>query len=97
MDLHEKNFRNNVDDLNRFMFESAFEEGFKSKLREYFLKTKNHQRHVEYSNLMDLLSPGLRGAVAYQTHRVWVERIHYLANSNAEFVAEGRRLVGLFW
>eukprot|EP00908_Phaeocystis_cordata_P002695 Transcript_12939.p1 GENE.Transcript_12939~~Transcript_12939.p1 ORF type:complete len:635 (-),score=268.02 Transcript_12939:83-1987(-) len=82
------NFRNTIDDLNRFMKLQDLEPEMRRRLREYFHQTKHLQIALANRKLLARMSPSLAGEVAVKTSERWLKRIWFLQNVDAGFMAQ---------
>ena len=88
MNPAQANFRNTIDDLNRFMELQDLVPEMRQRLREYFHETKHLQIAMANRKLLAKMSPALAGEVAVQTSEKYIKRIWYLKGVDSGFMAQ---------
>ena len=88
MNPAQANFRNTIDDLNRFMELQDLAPEMRQRLREYFHETKHLQIAMANRKLLSKMSPALAGEVAVQTSEKYIKRIWYLKGVDSGFMAQ---------
>ena len=76
-----------MDELNYFINDQKFPKEISTALRAYFHQTREQQRLASYRKLLDMMSPMLKGEVAYLTHRTWLIKVYYFQVSGHMGVA----------
>jgi hypothetical protein len=67
-----------MDELNYFMEDMEIEEALRVRVRMYFLKGRDLQRHRDYITLVAKMSPGLKGEVSQQLNKHNLNAIWFL-------------------
>lgn len=88
-DLGQARFRQMLDDLNHMMADHRLPHVMQRRLRDFFFQTKDIQRVRSYYDVVDQLSPSLKGEVALIANQVWIRKIWY-------FDANFEKLPGAF-
>ena len=78
MDPDTANFHRIMDGLNMFMRERGIEKKLRVRLRMYFHNCRKMYRVSGDTDLLERMSPMLRGVVALEAHRPWLKRVWYL-------------------
>ena len=81
-------FRQTMDDLNRFVREQGFPEELRIRLREYFKQTKHLQLMSSHCSLLKMMSPSLQGEVALSWHERWLKRVWFFSGTETEFMVQ---------
>ena len=68
MDPATNEFQNDMDTLNQFMDEKAIPPEKRREIREYFHHCRNLFRQKFYHDLLEQMSPKMRGDVAFHMH-----------------------------
>ena len=81
-------FRRNMDDLNTYMRSNRVDAALRSRLREYFHRTRHLHDAQNQKRLIGLMSPGLQSELILSTNQRWLRSVWFLANDavEAEFV-----------
>jgi hypothetical protein len=85
-------FHTTMDQLNYFMRERELSRSMRRELRAYFERARTVREVNDDANLLQAMSPLLRGTVAYAANRHWIARIWYLSSmpksrDTREFIA----------
>ena len=80
MDPDTTAFHNNMDALNAFMRERGLQTDLRVRCRTFFHATRKMATLTDDSELLEKMSPLLRGTVALETHRSWLSRVWYFAD-----------------
>ena len=78
MDHHGSAWRTDMDELNYFMEDMEIDEALRVRVRMYFLKGRDLQRHRDYITLVAKMSPGLKGEVSQQLNKHNLNAIWFL-------------------
>ena len=78
MDPDTANFHRIMDGLNMFMRERGLEKKLRIQLRVYFHNCRKMYRVSGDTEILERMSPMLRGVVALEAHRPWMKRVWYL-------------------
>jgi len=81
-------FRNTMDDLNRFMDRELFPDELRQRLRAYFHQTKHLGLAITQRKLLSQLPPSLQGEVSWMTHQGWLKSIKFLKDASPRFMIE---------
>ena len=72
-------FHNRMDALNAFMRERGLDKGLRVKLRQFFHNSRTMSKlSGDADELLERMSPMLRGETALATAKVWLEKVWYL-------------------
>lgn len=92
MDEATTEFNQQMDHLNVYMDKVKAPKDMKIELRTYFLHSKDLLQHKYFSRVVNVLSPGLRGAFSNHTNGAWVRKIPFFVGGPQEedvrFVAD---------
>lgn len=75
--IHEKAFRQMLDDLNHMMADRGLSNNLQRRLRAFFFQIKDLARIQGYKKLIDKLSPSLQGELAMTMNDVWLQKVWY--------------------
>ena len=78
MDPDTANFHRIMDGLNMFMHERGIDKKLRVRLRIYFHNCRKMYRVSGDTEILERMSPMLRGVVALEAHRPWLQRVWYL-------------------
>jgi len=67
-----------MDEMNIMMKFRGFPTEMRQRLRGFVASSKTAQRQKRHREILCSLSPGLRGEVALQINRVWLEKVSFL-------------------
>jgi len=70
-------FKQTMDMLNMYLSDIRCAPAMREQFRSYFLKAKEMMRHSYYQEVLEQLSPGLRGAIAIHCHSDWLSRVPF--------------------
>ena len=79
MDQDTADFHNSLDQLNLFMRTRELKQDLRVRLRSYFHSSRDVRRVCTDALLLERMSPLLRGTVALEAHRNWLDRVWYLS------------------
>ena len=82
MDPDTTAFHNNMDALNAFMRERGLQTDLRVRCRTFFHATRKMATLTDDSELLEKMSPLLRGTVALETHRSWLSRFFVAVSTN---------------
>merc|ERR1719350_2601926 len=77
MNLDEQAFRTTMDEMNIMMKFRGFPLEMRQRFRGFVVSSKTAQRLNRHREILCSLSPGLRGEVALQINRVWIEKVSF--------------------
>uniref|UniRef100_A0A7S4UW65 Ion transport domain-containing protein n=1 Tax=Alexandrium monilatum TaxID=311494 RepID=A0A7S4UW65_9DINO len=75
--VHEKAFRQMLDDLNHMMADRGLPRHLQRRLRGFFFQIKDLARVEGYKAIVDQLSPSLQGELAMTVNEVWLRKVWY--------------------
>jgi len=75
--MHEKDFRQMLDDLNHMMADRGLPRNLERRLRSFFFQIKDLARVQGYKVLVEQLSPSLQGELAMTVNEVWLRKVWY--------------------
>ena len=78
MDPDTAHFHRVMDGLNMFMRERGIDRQLRVRLRVYFHNCRKMYRMGGDTEILERMSPMLRGVVALEAHRPWLRRVWYL-------------------
>merc|ERR1740121_2703941 len=78
MSIDEQAYRTRMDELSIMMEFRNFPKGMRHRVRTFVMASKTAARNQRYREVLVSLSPGLRGEVALQTNRLWIEKVSFL-------------------
>lgn len=81
---HELEFKRQMDDLNIFMEDQSLPEDMRRELRLFFHTGKAAKRDLKQLQILELMSPLLRGKVAMYVYAHWISRIWYMKDMSSE-------------
>merc|ERR1719343_1412642 len=55
-----------------------FPQPFRHRIRAFVMSSKTAARNQRYHDVLCTLSPGLRGEIAVQVNRLWIEKVSFL-------------------
>jgi len=84
MEPHEEAHRRKMDELNSIFGEYCVPQGMRKTLRRYFIENREISRQRAEAELVQHMSPKLRGQLILFMHRRWVEKVWYLAPLSEE-------------
>ena len=84
----EVEYRQTMDDLNRFMRLQSLPQEMRRRLREYFHQTKHLQQAASHRSLLATMSPTLQGEVALQVNSRWLSRVWFLRGVEDPFMVQ---------
>jgi len=79
-------FRATLSQLNEFMSEYDMPALTRFRLREYIHESQHLRNGIAQAKLQSMLSPAMRGEVAWHMHCVWLERIWYFKGVEMELL-----------
>ena len=71
-------YETNMDNLNYFMRERRLDPSMRMALRDFFTSARRVHQHNSDNELLDKLSPLLRGTVALAANKRWINNVWYL-------------------
>eukprot|EP00449_Zooxanthella_nutricula_P060147 CAMPEP_0198558240 /NCGR_PEP_ID=MMETSP1462-20131121/90150_1 /TAXON_ID=1333877 /ORGANISM="Brandtodinium nutriculum, Strain RCC3387" /LENGTH=692 /DNA_ID=CAMNT_0044289057 /DNA_START=21 /DNA_END=2099 /DNA_ORIENTATION=+ len=74
----EQAFRSSMDELNNMMHDRVLRPEMKRRLRGFFLSNRLAQRRARHMDVINSLSPGLKGEVVMEVNRVWIQKVNFL-------------------
>lgn len=77
--VHEKKFREMLDDLNQMMADRGLNRQLQRRLRSFFFQIKDLARVSGYRTLVDHLSPALKGELSMTVNEVWMRKVWYFS------------------
>lgn len=77
MNMDEQAFRTTMDELNIMFRCRAFPPPIRQRVRGFLISSKTARRNQRHRAILSSLSPGLRGEVALQVNRPWMEKISF--------------------
>ena len=86
---HTREFRHNMDQLNRFLREQptdVISQSTRQRLREYMHQSRHISIDAANKRLIESMSPALQGEVAFKCNRVWLERVQFLRGCEPAFM-----------
>jgi len=87
-DPHTTEFKQKMDELNYFMGDMHISQTMRVRAREYFRNTRDLRKKLSYADLLDRLSPTLRGEVVLQMSKKTLETVWYLRSCEPAFLVE---------
>ena len=84
MDEATTEFNQQMDHLNVYMDKVNAPKKMRVTLRNYFLHSKDLLQHKYFSQVVNVLSPGLRGQFAVHTNGAWVRRVPFFVGGPQE-------------
>jgi len=87
-DPHATEFKQKMDELNYFMTDMLIEPTLRVRAREYFRQTRDLRKKLSYAELIERLSPTLRGEVVLQMSKKTLETVWYLRACESAFLVE---------
>ena len=87
-DPHTTEFKQKMDELNYFMLDMNISQPMRVRAREYFRNTRDLRKKLSYADLLDRLSPTLRGEVVLQMSKKTLETVWYLRSCEPAFLVE---------
>ena len=75
-------YQSTMDMLNQYMDEIKLPTTLRTSLREYFVHCRPLYRQAFYHDLLNKMSPKLRGDVALHNNAAWIERIPFFVSSD---------------
>ena len=83
-----REFRLNMDRLNKFMVEKRMPMEMQRRLREYFHQTRHLQVVHSHNKLIDMMSPMLQGEVVWFINERWLRRVSFLRRAEKAFMVQ---------
>lgn len=87
-DPHTTEFKQKMDELNYFMLDMNITQTMRVRAREYFRNTRDLRKKLSYTDLIERLSPTLRGEVVLQMSKKTLETVWYLRSCEPAFLVE---------
>ena len=87
-DPHATEFKQKMDELNYFMKDMNITRSMRVRAREYYRQTRDLRKKLSYGELVERLSPTLRGEMVLQMSRSTLEKVWYLKACEPEFLVE---------
>ena len=87
-DPHATEFKQKMDELNYFMTDMNIDQTLRVRAREYYRQTRDLRKKLSYTDLIDRLSPTLRGEVVLQMSKKTLETVWYLRACEPYFLVE---------
>eukprot|EP00937_MAST-01D_sp_MAST-1D-sp2_P006043 g6043.t1 len=88
LDFNAMQFHHTMDRLNNFMSDKALPAPLRVRLRAYFHQVRVLHASNSYRNLVDVMSPALRGEVCVSVSDDFLRQISYFANIGRGFLVE---------
>jgi potassium voltage-gated channel Eag-related subfamily H protein 7 len=85
-DSEKVQYRAQMDQLGNFFQKSHIHEDLRERLRDYFRHRRLLQQQDNYKNLLELMSPTLRGEVAYISNSHWMQHLPWLGKGSISFI-----------
>jgi hypothetical protein len=79
-------FRAQMDQLRIFFRKAHIHEDLRERLIDYFRNRRLLQQQENYKHLLELMSPTLRGEVAYISNSHWIQEIPWMRNGSIAFI-----------
>ena len=87
LDAETLNHQQTMDRLNYFMNSRQLPSELRQNLRMFFNVRKDIAKAENYSGLIDVMSPDLKGEVAYR-HSDWLNRVPYMRGCSRKFLVQ---------
>ena len=87
-DPHATEFKQKMDELNYFMTDMNIDQTLRVRAREYYRQTRDLRKKLSYTDLIDRLSPTLRGEIVLQMSKKTLETVWYLRACEPYFLVE---------
>ena len=79
MNVGKAQFEQTMDTLSAFVKENSIPSELRTRLREYFFHTRELRRASLYTELLELMSPTLRGEVAILANGDWIKSVSFFS------------------
>lgn len=90
MDSEEQCFRKMMDELNFFMEDRSLPGIMRRRLRSFILSNKNVRRRSTQLQVLDRMTPTVKGEVCYEIHKIWLSKVGFLRELVRTVEAQGR-------
>jgi hypothetical protein len=87
LDAETLHHQQTMDQLNYFMNSRQLPKELRQNLRMFFNVRKDIAKAENYSSLLDVMSPDLKGEVAYR-HSDWLNRVPYMRGCSRKFLVQ---------
>jgi potassium voltage-gated channel Eag-related subfamily H protein 7 len=84
MDPATTEYNTTMDTLNQFLAEIRLEDDHANEVRDYFRYCRSHFRNAYYKELLQFMSPALRGMVTRHQHSVWIRQVWFFNCDDTE-------------
>merc|ERR1740130_1347002 len=84
MGQDETDFHQTMDHLNNYMNDVKAPPEMRRRMRQYFHARKSLHKDKYYIEVLDMMSPGLRGQFSCYCHGSWITKIHFFSKSESE-------------
>lgn len=81
-------FRQTMDNLNKFMATNGLEDSMRISLREYFHQTRHLQVARANRGLLEGMSPMLQGQVVWKINERWLRHVWFLRKAEDKFMVQ---------
>ena len=81
-------FRSTMSELNRMMSRDNLPQPMRVRLRQYFHQTAHIRASNKRASLLELMSPTLRSAVAWEVNKQWLSRLWFLKGASLTFLVQ---------
>lgn len=88
LERHNIAYHQTMDDLNMLSDELALPSEMRIRLRKFFLRMRERDKHEQWQKLMQRMSPQLRRDTARAMNMPWVRRIRFLARCRIGFLTD---------